>query len=121
MKKVPDQVNLADFVPDDVKVPKGDKPLSITKNERLARLDMRPGEVKFYQPDQRPEYKESVHRKKACPLCGYSRGRLMAICPRCKNCLACGSYNGEQGDRICKTCGNYDSGKLQNVPTIIVN
>lgn len=121
MKKVPDFVNLADFQDDDAPKRKGDKALSISKAERLERLTRRPGEVKFYKPDQRPEFKKSVHRKKACPICGYSRGRLMAICPRCKNCMACGSYNGELGDLTCKNCGNYDSGKPPNVPTIIVN
>jgi hypothetical protein len=119
MSKVPDFVNLVDFQDDDAPKHDGDKPLSITKAERMARLTQQG--VKFYKADQRPTYKKSVHRKKACPICGLSRGKLMAICPRCKNCLACGSYNGEQRDLICKNCGNYDSGKPETVPTIIVN
>lgn len=122
MKKVPDFVNLIDFADDDTPKHEGDKPLSITKGEKRKRLEMRPGEVKFYKPGQRPKFKRSVHRKRTCPICGFSRRkRLMAICPRCKNCMACGSYNGEQGDKNCKNCGNYDSGKPENVPTIIVN
>lgn len=120
-KTVTEVVNMAALVPDTVKKHNGDKPLTLNKTEIRERKAMNVGEVKFYRGDQRPEYNETTHRKRTCPICGFTRGKLLAICPRCKNCMACGSYNGETRDRICKTCGNYDSTKSENVPTIIVN
>lgn len=117
-KKVTEVVNMVELVPVKFKKINGNKPLSLNKSELQQRREMKIGEVKFYRPEQVPEYNETTHRKRSCPICGYNRGKLLAICPRCKNCLACGSYNGESRDLICKTCGNYDSGKPESVPTI---
>jgi hypothetical protein len=114
-------VNMIEFAPTTAKKHNGNKPLTLNKTELAERQSMGLGQVKFYRPEQVPEYNETTHRKRSCPICGYNRGGLIAICPKCKNCMACGSYNGDNRDRICKTCGNYDSGKPQNVPTIIVN
>lgn len=121
MKRVPDMVNLPEFVDPSDERPKADKPIRASQKIRRERLNIRPGEVRLWNDEQRPKYEEKVVRKKTCPFCGHHFRKLRAICPRCKNCQACGSYNGNQRDRICKTCGNYDSGKPDNVPTIIVN
>ncbi len=120
--KIPDVVNLPELTPEKTKKHNGDKPLTLTKAELKERRSMKPGEVKFYRPEQRPEFKKSVHRKRECPICGNNfRGKLKAVCPRCNNCMACGSFTGQNTDRICRICGNYDSGKREVVPTIIVN
>jgi len=119
--KIPEIVNMVDLTDEGTPKIKGDKPLTFNKSQLRERFRMTPGEVKFYRGDQRPEFKKSVIRKRECPLCGFTRNRLMAICPHCNNCMACGSYTGNQKDRNCKTCGNYDSGKTETVPTIIVN
>lgn len=120
--KVPEIVHLAEVVVEDkVKKHNGDKPLTLTKAELVERRKMKRGEVKFYPGELRPDFKKSTHRKRECPICGFTRNKLMAVCPRCNNCMACGSFTGENSDRICISCGNYDSGKRENVPTIVVN
>lgn len=119
-KKVPEVVNLPEFADKKTKRRNGDRPLSLTKAERLERLNMKPGQVLLYNPGQAPEYKPSTHRKQTCPICGYSRKKLMAVCWKCNNCMACGSYCGDQQDQICRTCGNFDTAKPDPIPTIIV-
>lgn len=108
-ERVPEVVNLVEIA--DASQPKieGDKPITVTKAQLRDRMKMKPGEIRYYRGEQHPKYKKSVYRKRACPFCGYSNGRLIAVCLRCKNCMACGSYTGESRDQICQTCGNYNS------------
>lgn len=121
MDKVPEMVNLIDLAAEDVEKPKADKPITLKKSELIERLEMKPGEIKAWRPEQRPDFKKKVIRKRNCPFCNHDFRKLRAICPRCKNCQACGSFAGNLGDKLCRDCGNYDSGKAEIVPTIFVN
>jgi len=118
MVKVPQSVELLNFVDPDEKRPKADKPITISKSELNKRLEMKPGEVKAWRDNQRPEFKKKRIRKRKCPFCGFHFRGLKTVCPRCKNCQACGSYTGPQGDVICPICGNTDRKKTELVPTI---
>lgn len=118
MVKVPQTVELVNFVDPEEKKPKADKPITVSKAEFERRLEIRPGEVRVWRDDQRPEFKEKRIRKRKCPYCGYDFRGLKTVCPRCKNCQACGSYTGPKGDLLCPICGNSDRKKIQSVPTI---
>lgn len=104
-----EQVNLMEFADAKLKAPKADKPITVSKKELERRRKIRPGHVEFYGPGQAPEFKKKVVRKRQCPFCGFHNGRLMAVCPRCHNCMACGSFTTESRSENCPICGNYNS------------
>lgn len=118
MAKVPEMVNLPEFADSDRVKVKADKPMKFDKVDFNERRRMRPGEVKVWSDDQRPDYKKKTVRKEACPFCTHIFSKLEAICPRCHNCQACGSYTGDQGDLICNSCGNFHRPKTDEPPTI---
>lgn len=120
MAKVPEMVSLLDFADPDIPKSKADKPFKKTKTELARRLEMKPGEVKVWSDDQRPDYKKKTVRKEECPFCAHVFRKLEAICPRCHNCQACGSYTGSQNDLICNLCGNFNSQTPPEPITIIV-
>lgn len=121
MAKVPQSVELTNFVDEEKEKPEATKPITPNKSERQERFDMRPGEVKVWRDHQRPEFKLKKVRKRKCAYCSFSFRGLKTVCPRCKNCQACGSYTGVNGDLVCDICGNTDTKPKEDIPTIIIN
>lgn len=113
-----DDVNLMEFTNRKFKRPDGNTPLNLTKEEIRARRLDNSGRIKFYGPGQVPEQNPTTIRKRVCPVCNYSNGRLMATCYRCRICFACGSHCGDAKDDKCPVCANFNTAPPPEKPTI---
>lgn len=113
-----DSVELMEFLERGVERPDGNTPLSLTKEEIRARRLDNSGRIRYYRPGQVPERKPTTIRKRQCPVCNYSNGRLMATCYRCRLCYACGSYCGPEKNDNCPVCANFNTAKPPEKPII---
>jgi len=115
-----DEVNLVEFADRKMDRPDGTTPLKLSKEEIRARRLDNSGRIRFYRPDQIPDKTPTTIRKRVCPICNYSNGRLMATCYRCRICFACGSYCGENKDDNCPICANFNTASPPEKPTIVL-
>lgn len=120
IRKVPDMVNMLEFADRKMKRPDGNSPLKLTKAELRERRQRNPDRHVHYRPEQVPEFNPTTFRKRECPVCLYSNGRLMATCYRCRTCYACGSFAGQGKEDRCQVCGNFNSSPEPETPTIII-
>lgn len=116
--KFTDDVNLMEFANLKMKRRDGNTPLKLTAAELKERRLGDPRHLKYYRPEQIPDKTPTTIRKRVCPVCNYSNGRLMATCYRCRLCYACGSYAGESKDDNCNVCANFNTALPPEKPTI---